>query len=54
MEVPAGNHTIEFRFEPTVYTVGNKVMFASSSILILLFLGAIVYSLKMKKKTSIE
>jgi len=54
MEVPAGNHTIEFRFEPTVYTVGNKVMFASSSILILLFLGAIVYSLKIKKATSIE
>jgi len=54
MEVPAGNHIIEFRFEPSVYTIGNKVMFASSSILILLFLGAIVYSLKIKKETYIE
>jgi hypothetical protein len=54
MEVPAGDHTIEFRFEPSVYTIGNKVMFASSSILILLFLGVIVYSLKIKKETGIE
>jgi len=49
MKVPAGNHIIEFRFQPVVYAVGNKVMFVSTSILILLFLGAIVYSLKIKK-----
>lgn len=54
MEMPAGDHIIEFRFEPSVYTIGNKVMFASSSILILLFLGAIVYSLKNKKETELE
>lgn len=39
MSIPAGNHTITFRFEPSSYRIGNSVSLASSVILILLLLG---------------
>jgi heme A synthase len=35
LEVPAGEHKIEFRFEPDSYYIGNKIMMISSLILIL-------------------
>ncbi|MFM8912702.1 MAG: YfhO family protein, partial [Flammeovirgaceae bacterium] len=41
LEVPAGNHTIEFKFEPAPYMVGNKVTFASSWVVLLVMLGCI-------------
>lgn len=40
--VPAGKHTIEFRFHPKSYFTGNKVSFASSLLLLLLLIGAVV------------
>ncbi|NOY51644.1 MAG: YfhO family protein [Chlorobi bacterium] len=40
MSVPAGKHEIEFRFEPLVWAVGERISFASSLILILLLLFA--------------
>jgi len=46
LQVPAGKHVIEFRFEPKAYTVGNKVMFASSWVTVLILLGAIGISVK--------
>ncbi|HRX98015.1 MAG TPA: YfhO family protein [Bacteroidales bacterium] len=39
MVVPAGKHLIEFKFEPRVYAIGEKVSFASSLLVILLVLG---------------
>ncbi|MFO8129182.1 MAG: YfhO family protein [Bacteroidales bacterium] len=39
MIVPAGEHTIEFRFEPVIYATGEKISLASSVLVILLFLG---------------
>jgi hypothetical protein len=39
MIVPAGRHTIEFRFEPKSYYMGNKVSLASSLLLILAIAG---------------
>jgi hypothetical protein len=39
MVVPAGKHEIEFRFEPKVFAVGEKVSFASSLLLILMIVG---------------
>ncbi|MFC0876835.1 YfhO family protein [Saccharicrinis sp. FJH2] len=41
LPVHAGEHVIEFKFEPKSYSVGNKVSLASSLLLILLLLGAI-------------
>lgn len=46
LEVPAGDHTIEFKFEPKPYTVGNKITTASSWLVLLVLLGTIGWSLK--------
>jgi hypothetical protein len=49
LEVPAGKHTIEFKFEPKPYTVGNKVTMASGWVLLLVALGCFGWSLKEEK-----
>ena len=46
LEVPAGNHTIEMRFEPRAYMVGNKVTIASSWLALLILLGSIGWSFR--------
>lgn len=46
MTVPAGQHTIEFSFEPNSFYLGNKIMMAFSIILIVLLIGSIVYSFR--------
>ncbi len=46
LEVPAGKHTLEFKFEPKPYTVGNKVTMASGWLLLLVVLGSIGWSLR--------
>lgn len=50
LEIPAGKHTIEFRFAPKSYTVGNKITTASCWLLLLIFVGSIVWSLKQEKE----
>jgi hypothetical protein len=35
LEVPAGKHVIEFRFEPKAYVIGNRITQASSWVLVL-------------------
>ena len=49
LEVPAGKHTIEFRFEPKPYVVGNKITMASGWVLLLVALGCFGWSLKEEK-----
>jgi len=49
MRVPAGEHTVEFRFEPKAYFTGEKISLASSALLILLFAGVIAVNLIKKK-----
>jgi hypothetical protein len=46
LEVPAGNHTIEFTFDPDAYNIGNKITMASSWILIVVLLGSLGWSWK--------
>ncbi|MCW5911836.1 MAG: YfhO family protein [Cyclobacteriaceae bacterium] len=46
LEVPAGKHTIEFKFEPKPYAVGDKITLASSWLLLLTVLGSLGWSLK--------
>jgi hypothetical protein len=41
MSVPAGEHTIEFRFEPKSYVMGNRLSIWSGILTYLLFLGVI-------------
>lgn len=45
--LPEGNHDIEFKFEPKVWVVGEKVSYVSSLLLILLLLGAVAYEVKL-------
>ena len=49
MVVPAGNHTIEFKFEPETYYTGEKVSLASSIILLLLVVGSMAMQLRKPK-----
>ncbi len=53
MVVPAGNHKIEFRFEPQAYYTGNTISIISSLILILLIISYIYYTYKESKRTSV-
>jgi hypothetical protein len=48
--VPAGNHTLDFKFEPRSYYTGEKVSMVSSIIIILLVIGAVVYPFVRKYK----
>ncbi|NUM50691.1 MAG: YfhO family protein [Flavobacteriales bacterium] len=48
MRIPAGNHKIEFRFEPKVYRTGENIGLASS-ILLFAFVGFALYK-ELKEK----
>ena len=48
MEVSAGKHIIEFRFDPDVVKTGSKITLASSILLGLLLLGGLFYEFKKK------
>ena len=52
LSVPAGNHTIEFRFLPESYVLGNTLTFYSSLIAVLLLLVAIVTEFMPRKTIS--
>jgi hypothetical protein len=41
LSIPTGKHSLEFKFEPEPYTIGNKITRASSWILVLVVAGAI-------------
>ncbi|MCD6201758.1 MAG: YfhO family protein [Bacteroidales bacterium] len=53
MVLPPGQHKVEFYFKPKGYYVGNKIDLASSSILILLFIGGLVLEVTKKKNENI-
>ncbi|MDH5476629.1 MAG: YfhO family protein, partial [Cyclobacteriaceae bacterium] len=46
LEIPAGEHVIEFRFAPKTYAIGNPIMLVSSLLILLAFGGSIFMSLK--------
>ena len=46
MQIPAGNHVIEFKFEPAVYHVSERIALASSIVLLLLLAFVSVKELK--------
>lgn len=48
LQIPAGNHTIEFKFRPKPYVIGNKVTIASSWLLILVVVASIGWSLRKR------
>lgn len=50
MRIPAGDHIIEFRFEPEVVSTGEKISFGSSLLLILLLIYAGYSGFRTKKQ----
>jgi len=49
LNVPSGKHTIEFRFQPKAYVVGNKITTASSWLMLVVLLGSLGWTLKKKE-----
>ena len=52
--IPSGNHEIVMEYAPKAYSIGNKVSFASSLILILCLIGSLVYTFIPKKEKKEE
>ncbi|WP_179008295.1 YfhO family protein [Winogradskyella forsetii] len=48
LEIPKGNHTVEFKFEPQVVETGSKVALASSVVLGLLVLLGLYFTFRKK------
>ena len=55
MNIPIGNHKIEFKFEPKAFFACQKISFIGSILLMLLLLAAVgieIYQSKLIKKTN--
>lgn len=50
MEIPAGNHTIEFKFEPQVVKTGSVIVLISSILIAIIIIAGIVLELKRRQK----
>ncbi|MFD0799455.1 YfhO family protein [Maribacter chungangensis] len=50
LKVPAGNHTIEFKFEPRVVEIGSQITLASTILLGLVVLGGIGFTFWKARK----
>ena len=48
--IPSGNHEIVMEYAPKAYKVGNTVAFASSLLMVLGLIGAIVFTFKKKRQ----
>ena len=48
MNIPKGNHTIEFRFEPEIFKIGERISLASSILLIISLIFVYTRELKLK------
>ncbi|MEO6489816.1 MAG: YfhO family protein [Ferruginibacter sp.] len=51
MIVPAGKHTIEFKFEPSVFYLGKNISNISVWLLMLILISCIVYYIRKNKTT---
>lgn len=50
MRIPAGTHELEFKFEPKVYYIGEKISLAGSILLVLFVIGGVVLDTRIKKE----
>ncbi|WP_034059046.1 YfhO family protein [Lacinutrix jangbogonensis] len=49
MEIPKGNHVVEFKFEPQVVKTGSSITLASSIIFMLIVLGGLFFNFRRKQ-----
>ena len=54
MPVPAGNHKIEFKFEPTVIKTGGTIALVSFVILLVVLFGGLWYKRRQESKVAEE
>ncbi|ETN96310.1 YfhO family protein [Zhouia amylolytica] len=54
LNIPAGKHTIEFKFQPEVIQTGSAIALAGSLILVLILFGGIGYTIKEKRSMKSE
>ncbi|NCQ56592.1 MAG: YfhO family protein, partial [Flavobacteriales bacterium] len=52
MQIPEGNHTIEFKFEPQVVKTGSSIALASSVLVGILIILGLFYQIKFKSNNS--
>ncbi|WP_415371582.1 YfhO family protein [Patiriisocius sp. Uisw_047] len=52
MSIPAGNHKVEFKFEPAVIQNGSTLSLISSILVLLLLTGGLYFSYKKRKNIS--
>jgi hypothetical protein len=52
MVLPAGEHIVEFKFEPRSYFAGKKIASTSSFLLMILMLGAIGWEVRSRMRSS--
>ena len=52
IEVPAGIHTIDFKFEPKIVDTGITVSLTSTIILVLLIIGALYFEFKRRREVN--
>ena len=52
MKIPAGKHTVEFRFEPSSFYIGKMVSLIASALVLLLLIGGIYWSFREKNSES--
>lgn len=50
LEIPAGTHKVEFKFEPQSYHTGNKISLIASILVFSLLLGAVGWEVKKELK----
>jgi ABC-type multidrug transport system fused ATPase/permease subunit len=49
VQVPAGKHVVEFKFEPAAYYTGNKITMISSWLMLVALLGSVVWSVRKEE-----
>ena len=54
MNIPAGEHQLEFRFEPQVIKTGSSIALGSTILLALILIGGLVYKLKEEKRKEVK
>jgi hypothetical protein len=52
LQVPAGKHIVEFKFEPQEYFMGNTITLVSSVVLMLLLVGGVALAMRRKPETA--
>ena len=54
MSIPAGKHTIEFKFEPAVYYKGQIFNYIAFALLLVIITGAVFYLFRKQKTQSLK